>query len=58
MKNPISMTEFEAFKGHEEPAFDIACLEDDWFIPNKSFEIGFEEFENEIKICFIRKDIE
>lgn len=58
MENPITVTEFESFEHHSDPAFNILGLKDESTITNDGFEVRIEEFEDEVEVRLVGEDVE
>jgi hypothetical protein len=52
MENPVPVTEFETAKSHGDPALDIRWEEDERSVFDDHFQIGVEEFQDEIQVGF------
>lgn len=52
MENEIPMAELQSTKGHCHPRLDVCRQKDECTILDDYFEVGIQELEDEIEVCF------
>lgn len=58
MQDPIPVTELQPTYSHSHPALDIRWEKNLTSVLDDDLQVGFEEFQNEVKVGFGREHIE
>ena len=57
MQHTVSVDVLQSAQRHRHPALYIRILNDECFISDDRFEVGVEEFQDEVDVLFDREDV-